>query len=328
MRDLISVIVPAYNVETELTRCIESILAQTYDNIEIILVDDGSTDDTGAVADKLEMENPAQIKVIHQRNKGLSGARNSGLDIAKGEYISFIDSDDYVDPEMLEYMLSCIYSTNSEIAICGRVDEYPSKRITRFNFDETVVMSPNETMGRILTWDKLDIAACDKLYLRKLWDDIRFPEGYNNEDLCTIPLIVHRSTKIVHVGKTFYHYCHRENSITTSFNLKKIKDFMHAIHKVNSYIEDYYPMLSNEIIYYNNHSYLNILIMCDEIKYVGSECDEAKDYLKQHWNNPYSKSKMTKKDSILKAAIDLHLYKSLRRIKARLKRVNKAGGKQ
>lgn len=318
--EMVSIIVPVYNVEKELERCVESLIAQTYRNLEIILVDDGSSDKSGEIIDQYGLEYPAIIKTIHQKNKGLSGARNSGLDIAMGDYISFIDSDDFVDREMIETMVNSIIDTEADIAVCGRFDDYPNRSIVRFNMDEQTVYTPNEVMGRILTWNKIDIAAWDKLYRKDLWSTIRFPEGYNNEDLCTLPSLIRNAKKIVHVGKPLYHYCHRENSITTTFNEKKIKDFYHAIREVEIAVDSYYSGIENELIYYKNHAYLSLLVMCSEISYKGNERDEAKAFLKNNWDNYYSIEKMSRKDKIVYLLIKTGLFKIVKNIKEKMKR--------
>lgn len=315
MNELISIIVPAYNVENELGRCISSLLNQTYKNIEIIIVNDGSIDNTGLIADSLKNDNPNRIKVIHQVNKGLSGARNTGINVAKGEYISFIDSDDFVSSNMLYEMIFAMQSTQSDIAVCGRIDEYSNRSLERFCMNSMTTLSPEETMKRILLWDKLDIAAWDKLYKRSLWNEVRFPEGFNNEDICTIPLIVRKTDKVVHVGKAFYHYCHRKNSITTSYNEKKIKDFYHAIGKMNQYVSVLYRNIYDELVYYNNRSYMNLLMMCEEINYFGEERNVAKEYLKNNWKTIFSLNHMSKYDKVLKKILDFHLFLPIKRIK-------------
>jgi glycosyltransferase involved in cell wall biosynthesis len=308
----ISVIIPVYNVENEVSRCIDSILSQSYKNIEIIIVDDGSTDNSSIILDKYGNKY-SNINVIHQNNMGLSGARNTGLNNCTGDYISFIDSDDFIENNMYEDMILALEETDSEIAICGRFDDfsYINKSIQSFTKSERTVYSKNEVMKKILLWDEIDIAAWDKIYKRELWTDLRFPLGRNNEDICTIPKVISNSNKIVHVGKAFYHYCHRMGSITTTYNEKKIKDFYSAINEIEYSVKNDFVDLSKEFIYYKNHSYLSLWKMGEEIKYKGDEITIAKNYLKDNWKNNYSYSRFSRRDKIIYILLRMKLYRLL-----------------
>ena len=171
---LISVIVPVYNVEAWLPRCGDSILSQTYENLEILLVDDGSTDDSGLICEEYAKKD-TRIRVIHKENGGLSSARNSGLDAASGEYIGFVDSDDWIEPEMYAEMLSLMLKSDAQIVCAGRYD------VAGGTGEKTVGLCPKrqeqvsgeELAGRIFLWDHCDSSACDKLYRRELFDGIR-----------------------------------------------------------------------------------------------------------------------------------------------------------
>lgn len=311
---LVSIIIPAYNVEKEISRCIESCLRQTYENIEVIIVDDGSKDGTGKIADEYA-EKQNEIHVIHQTNKGLSGARNTGLHEMHGKYVFFLDSDDYLESKTIESMIDGINRTNAEIATCGRYDDYEDHSDIALCLDKEYILTPNELMGRILTWDGADIAACDKLYLSKLWDGIEFPEGYNNEDLCTIPVVINKATAIVHIPKPFYHYVHRSGSITTSYNEKKIGDFYHGIKAMEQNVTNLYSGLQSQLIYFCNRTYLNLVMMCQTINYRGSEYQNAKAYLRENWRNKYSKRIMSKTDKLLYCLTNLGLYNAAHKLK-------------
>ena len=173
---LISVIVPVYKVEQYLPKCVESILAQTYTNLEILLVDDGSPDNCGAICEEYARKDP-RIKVIHKENGGLSSARNAALDIARGEYIGFVDSDDWIQPEMYETLLSGIKKNDADMAYGGRydVDGNTGEKTIGLCPQKEECISGMEMLGRVFVWDHCDSAAWDKLYHRSLFEQIRYP---------------------------------------------------------------------------------------------------------------------------------------------------------
>lgn len=316
--DKISVIVPVYKVEKELTRCVESLLHQDYSDFEIILVDDGSPDRSGQIADSFAEAHPNRVRVIHQENKGLSGARNTGIRAAKGQYLSFIDSDDFVEPNMLSVLMEQMKKTDADIAVCGRFDDYPGHSKISFTMDTPTILSSEEVIRRILTWDQLDFSACDKLFKVQLWENIVFPEGENNEDIRTVPLVIRKASRIVHVGQPFYHYCHRESSITTTYNEKKIKDFFKAIQSVEIFIHSQYPSIQDELVYYLNHTYLSLRMMCSQIRYHGDEEKVAKAYLKKNWNNPFSAARMSRRDKLAYLMVRFNLYYVYIKIKQKM----------
>ena len=213
---LISVIVPVYNVERYLEKCVASICAQTYKKLEIILVDDGSTDSSGTICDKLAKED-SRIVVIYQKNAGLSEARNAGLEIAKGEYLGFIDSDDYIVPQMYEKMLGRIYTDGSDMALCSfvKVDEYGNQLGSVMHLSDSVI-SGKDAFLRISENAKFNygyILAWNKLYKKELFNAVRFPVGKVNEDLFTIPKILFASLSVSLVKESFCFYVQREKSI-------------------------------------------------------------------------------------------------------------------
>lgn len=220
-KDLISIVIPVYNVEKYLKKCIESVMKQTYKNLEIILVDDGSTDLCSNICDEYEKKDK-RIKVIHKANGGLSDARNCGIDMAKGEYIGFVDSDDFIEEEMYERMYECIKKTNSDISICGKYIDYENgKSIPAIKDKETIVneMTSKEALIKLNSFYKFDMATWDKLYKRELFKDIRFPYGKKCEDYYTTYKLFDKSKKIVYFSTPLYHYFQRENSISRSKNI-------------------------------------------------------------------------------------------------------------
>lgn len=213
MEPLISVIVPVYNVEDYLDRCIESIVNQTYKNLEIILVDDGSSDNCPVMCDEWAKKD-SRIKVIHKENGGLSDARNYGIELSAGEYLSFVDSDDYVDSDFIESLHSAIEKFNTKLSICnmttfdenGKTDEtftQPYKSLT--------LAEGHEKYESLLRH-----CAVNKLYKREIFDTIRYPKGKLYEDLYIYHHILDKVDKVAYTGKNSYFYFIRSGSIMNS----------------------------------------------------------------------------------------------------------------
>lgn len=210
---LISVIVPCYKVEAYLPKCVDSILAQTHRNLEIILVDDGSPDASGEIADSYAARD-TRVRVIHKQNGGLSSARNAGLDIAAGEFVAFVDSDDWIEPDSCEVMLAAAEKYNVKMVIAGRMDVEGENQIPGLCPEREECISGEETVCRIFHWDHMDSAAWDKLYARSLFREIRYPVGVVNEDVPTTYRLALLAGRTALVPKPVYHYVHRANSIT------------------------------------------------------------------------------------------------------------------
>lgn len=240
MKRKISVIVPIYNVEKFLKKCIDSIINQTYKNIEIILVDDGSTDGSGKICDDAK-EKHKNVVVIHKKNGGLSSARNAGIDASTGDYLSFIDSDDFIDLEMYEVMIESIERTGKDIASCGRiVDIYGTHSNIEFCLNKELIYNKKDAIKQILNFNDIDVSACDKIYKKKLFKNIRYPEGKISEDAAVIFELVNSSNGIVHVGKPFYHYVFRKKSISKSCYSVKNLDILTNLKNTQKFIEDNY----------------------------------------------------------------------------------------
>lgn len=223
--DLISVIVPVYKVEEYLRECLDSILAQTYTNLEIILVDDGSPDSCGIICDEYANRD-YRIKVIHQQNGGLSAARNAGLDIATGEYIGFVDSDDYPELNMFEELYNNLKSNDADMSICG---------VKKFGLESRAFFYGNKCVGRqdflkMLLKEEVTSYVWNKLYKRGLFDFIRFPERELFEDMKILHLIVENTTSVSFTDKSFYNYRIRQNSITFDNKGLKAADYLSATH--------------------------------------------------------------------------------------------------
>ena len=225
---LISVIVPVYNVEKYLKKCVNSITSQTYENLEILLVDDGSTDSSGQICNEFE-KNDARIKVIHKKNGGLSDARNAGLDRAKGQYYAFIDSDDYIQDNTIEIMLNAVKKNKSEIAICNMIRFLEEGETLQFYCptDHEVLYQGKQ---RYKTLNQPSV--CNKLFEAKLFEGIRFPKGKYYEDTFVYHEVLYRANNIVLTGTDSYWYLSREDSIVGQPQYtERYFDFIEAVYK-------------------------------------------------------------------------------------------------
>lgn len=209
--DLISVIIPVYNVEKYIERCIESITRQTYTNLEIIIIDDGSKDNSKAICQKLENKDK-RIKIYSQENKGAAAARNYGISKANGEYIGFVDSDDYIEEKMYEELIHSLKENNADIAICGRYIENKDNNIVYTSKENRLLMTSDEALSEVNSLKSFDMSPCDKLYKRAILNEVKFPEGKNSEDFYFMYEALFNCEKIFYFSNPLYHYCRRENS--------------------------------------------------------------------------------------------------------------------
>ena len=229
--DKISVIVPVYNVEEYLERCVRSICNQTYSNLEILLVDDGSTDNSGKLCDTLSRQD-SRIRVLHKANGGLSDARNVGMDAAAGQYIAFVDSDDWIDPYMLELLHNLCVTYGAEISECSYRNIYADYvREETLCSGQILEATPVEAIAGNLNWKCFKPVAWNKLYRADIAEGIRYPVGRLHEDEFTTHKFYLAAQKIVYADISAYNYDHkREDSITASFRLNNL-DSCQAFHE-------------------------------------------------------------------------------------------------
>lgn len=229
LNSLVSVIVPIYGVELYLDNCIKSIIRQTYKNLEIILVDDGSPDRCGSICDSYA-EKDIRIKVIHKENGGLSDARNTGIKIAKGDYITCIDSDDYVSNDYIEYLLYKIQENNADMSICGLIKTAKTNESKQEDHNITKEYTSEEALAVMLYACEFTTSACGKLYRKELFDGVEYPIDKYSEDMFTTYKLIVKSSKIVYGDRVCYYYLYRPGSILTgSFSLKHL-DVFEALH--------------------------------------------------------------------------------------------------
>lgn len=239
MNELISVIVPVYKVEDYLKRCIDSILRQTYGNLEIILVDDGSPDGCCKICDEYA-ERDKRVKVIHKENGGLSDARNAGIDIAQGSYVAFIDSDDWVHDKYIEKLYQLLKKTAADISVCNYM-ETSREDIPQNNINGKIYEFSNVEALEQLT-NKLYlqmVVAWGKLYKKDLFNEIRFPEGKIHEDEFTSYRVIYKARKVVFTTERLIYYWQRPDSIMGSgFNVKHHLDVIQAYKERAEFFND------------------------------------------------------------------------------------------
>ena len=205
----ISIIIPVYNVEKYIVRCIDSVLSQTYKGLEIILVDDGSTDNSGIICDNYAKKD-GRIKVIHKSNGGLSSARNVGMKYATGELVAFVDSDDYIEPTMYQTMAECLVKTQADMAICNIcfVDESGNElpgfeHINMLSDNPYFCVEKEDIMKQLIERDLLTVVQWNKLFYRDKIKDCQYPEGRYHEDVYVIHKQLYNCNRIIYVNSKF-----------------------------------------------------------------------------------------------------------------------------
>lgn len=268
-KPLISVIVPVYKVEPYLSKCVDSILAQTYENLEIILVDDGSPDGCGTICDGYAARE-SRVQVIHKENGGLSSARNAGLEVAQGSYVAFVDSDDWLEPETYSWMMDMVREEKVKLVCAGRYNciSWTGERQVGLCPRTREVISGEELAKRIFLWDHVDSAAWDKLYHRSLFDTIRYPIGVVSEDVPTTYRIALAAERVGMLDKPVYNYLHRPGSITTSaFSPKTLQPSEHTA-KILEHVQKEYPDLVNYATYFHLR---HLGYVCQTMEIAGKE---------------------------------------------------------
>ncbi len=226
MNHLISIIVPVFNVEKYIIQAINSIQNQTYSNIEILLIDDGSTDGSGVICDQLAASD-SRVKVIHKSNGGVSDARNSGLDNASGDLIGFVDPDDWIEPEMYSSMVRAIDETGSDIAICCVRKLYPDRdKLQDITRDK--LFSRRKGMFELINNKDLESFSWNKLVRRELFDGIRYPLNRIFEDMDVCQQLFNKSRRSVFINKMFYNYRRRTDSALADWPLNVYAQYVRA----------------------------------------------------------------------------------------------------
>ena len=248
MKETISVIIPVYKVEAYLDDCLRSVTGQSYPHLEILLVDDGSPDKCGELCDAWANQDP-RIQVIHKENGGLSDARNAGLDRATGEYIAFVDSDDWIDPQFCEHLLAALQKEGADLCACSILSCMEDRR-EAWGCAQYQVCNAEQTLAMLYHDAAYPVSALNKLYRRALWDGLRFPVGKLCEDAFICYQVVHRAQKIVQLPEALYCYRIRPNSIMTSPFTPKRLDEEEAWRCNYLFAREHYPAVAKAAFYF------------------------------------------------------------------------------
>ncbi|KGF09402.1 hypothetical protein HMPREF1635_03025 [Clostridiales bacterium S5-A14a] len=310
----LSVIIPVYNIEEYIERCVESVLAQDYPNFEVILVDDGSQDNSGKLCDLLS-EKYSLVRVIHKPNGGQSEARNIGIEDAKGDYIIFIDGDDFIDQYMFSDLMKYCNTDKYDLVGCHHKDDYDGKIINSnrqvIDFDSNGI----EALKLLLEGKLIPGTACAKIIKKSLLSNIRFPVGKTYEDVYFTTEIL-LNVKIAHfTTKAYYHYWHRSNSTTTEKYSEKSWDIIDAYKFSYDRIMEIAPQLKKQILF---RLYWAHFVVLDRMLMSEYESDLEKrnclvKYLKRNFGNIIKCNYFSRGRKILAMAlmINLTFYKLL-----------------
>lgn len=309
-KPLISLIVPIYNVEPFLGRCFESILKQTYRNLEIILIDDGSTDNCGKLCDRFASAS-SNIIVKHQKNAGLSAARNTGLDLAHGDYVAFLDSDDYLVPDYLEYLYGLATTHDAPISICAHYECKENGELKIFDKNASDdVLSIETALHRMLNERGFMLSSWGKLYKRSLFEStpkVRFPKGKLHEDVgTTYRLFLNAykddpSAKAAFGSQPKYYYSLRSGSITNrGFDPRKL-DLISQTDTMCDEIEAVFSGLKNTTNLRRIHARFSIIRQAKTDRYL----DPCLTYVKEHKDWITKNPESTKRDKLAFASLKL-----------------------
>lgn len=281
---LISVILPVYNIEKYLPKCMESLFAQSYDNIEFIIIDDGSNKECAKLCDYYSFLD-SRVTVYHKKNGGLSDARNYGIKRAKGEFITCVDPDDYVDRDYIEYLYSLIVKYSSKMSICQHRIHYENGKIREMGKLGDEEISSENCIWKMLYHDTVDTSAWAKMYHRSLFKSIEYPNGKLFEDISTTYLLMIKSKRIALGYESKYNYIFHDNSIVnSSFNKRKM-DLLEMTDKMAMDVIRIYPELEKAVLrrrVYSRFSTLNQMLSTELYEV---EKEEIIEFIKKYRKN-------------------------------------------
>lgn len=310
--NLISVILPIYNVSNYLDRCMESVIHQTYNNIEIIMVDDGSTDDSALKCDEYKKKDD-RIVVFHKENGGLSDARNYGIKRASGDYITCIDSDDFVDLDYIEYLYNLIKKYNVKMSICQHRVLYSSGNIKDFGKNGEEILTNKSCLEKMLYHDIIDTSAWAKLYDRSLFFEVEYPKGKLFEDIATTYKLMIKCNTIAVGYESKYNYIVRRDSIVNcSFNLKKL-DLLEMTDKMADDVLSIYPDLGKAVLRRRVYARFSTLNQMLNVQGVEKEREVIIDFIKKYAHNVIRDSKAPMQDrmAILLLQFNYNIYQTV-----------------
>ena len=303
MKPLISIIIPVYNLEKYIETCVRSLLCQTYSNIEIILVNDGSTDNSGVICDELSKKDN-RVVVLHQSNSGVSDARNNALDMMNGEFVTFVDGDDYVSSEFIEVLYNALESTNADIATCGHYRVSFEGKLNKVyniseNCDDIIVLDGKDSLKNMFYGKICSASSGSKLYNKRFFKTLRFPDYIMGEDTFVVYHAFSNASVIAHTNKPLYYYVQHEMSVTNNkSNYFKFYDYVKLYDHIISCDKhlndkDYFLSLSNRLIENNFWVYMK-LRKCPEMFLLEKKHIEAniKKFRKYVINNPLAEPRV------------------------------------
>ena len=320
----ISVIIPVYNMEAHLARCVDSVLSQSYRALDVILVDDGSRDGSGSICDGYAAQD-SRVRVIHKENGGLSSARNAGLSAARGSYLSFVDSDDWLEPDTYRDMMCLIQETGAEIVCAGRydADSETGEKSIGLCPQKREVISGQELARRIFLWDNADSSACDKLYRRALFDGIQFPPGMICEDVAVTYRLCLRAERAALLPRPVYNYFHRPESISTATVSERNFHFAQHTKQILADIEQNCPGILPEARYLRARSLGHPLQLCAIAGQTGQFsqlCRDCRRELRKQLRFILSSPLFSRKEALVFTALALNLYAPMWKIHLLLKK--------
>lgn len=250
--DLISVIVPVYNSEKYLKKCLRSICAQSYPHLEILLVDDGSTDQSGGICDDFAGRD-RRVRVIHQQNGGEIKARHTGIAHAKGKYLAFVDADDWIDPDFIAYLYGLLQKHHTEIASCALIREYPKKSVVSFGKEGETVYPAAQAVGLLHGTSRhggggISCSLWDKLFLKDLFRDVRYQNVSIGGDYCLTVQLVSHGSRIVSGGRALYHYRQHSDSVCYQGYSGDGFAIMDAYTRMKNYTLERFPQLEEAVV--------------------------------------------------------------------------------
>lgn len=320
---LISIIVPVYNVSKYLRECLDSVCAQEGINSEIIVVDDGSTDGSGEICDEYAGKH-ANLKVIHKQNGGLASARNAGLDVMNGNYVGFVDSDDYIDADMYKVLLNAMTKNESKVACCSWLRVIDSESdVMKKSVTAPAVLTGNDIIRSLLLNKEMTYSACDKLFDAKLFKEVRFPkENLPSEDIPCIYGILKSVDKVVYIGEAKYYYRIVMTSISQKVFASKNMSTLYYNKEIYDDVKKFMPELSKEAVF--------SLVQCTASLYAHlmnngkqKECKKEKRCMeKLLWknvvnivNNPY----LSFNGKIVALSVPMRCYNILMKLRGKIK---------
>lgn len=314
--ELISIVIPIYNIEKYVKKCIESVLNQDYLNIDIILVDDGATDNSGKICDEYKNID-SRIQVIHKLNGGLSDARNAGIKVAKGEYIIFIDGDDYIKPNYVSKLYNNLLENDADISVCGFSYVYDDGKERKYNNKEkecTKVFNSQQAIECMLDsrW-AFKQCAWNKIYKKELFKDIEYPYGMLYEDLGTTYKLISKANKVVYDSNSLYYYVQRKTSITKSLKYnEREKNRILMANQMCDFLKCNFKKIRNKVEFFRATQYLSVInVMYMEQINDASFIYEAKDVINKNVFNAFAYGNLKQKIQFIVFSLNSNLYKKI-----------------